>query len=180
MQMLPVYVFLLCADPGQRWMGIPTVSKALNGTAEVISGMSKPEQQNKEDFFSVFASSKMPTQSLVTEYQTQSWKHVRWARVLGSAASIENDFVSCLKTRHLIIWSYIVLTPHAAGMMEHFSYLLRCSKAKTFEYYSKEEAAHIVPVLSIYLSHRKRLSTRQRKSVSFLMGKTQTYTTIAM
>lgn len=125
-------LFLLCADPGQSWAGLPMVSEALNRTGNVISGMSEPEQQNKQvwGFFSVFASSKIPTRSLVTEYQTQPWKHVRWAKALGLAASIENDSVSCLKTRHLIIWSYIVLTPHATGLMEHFSYLLRRSKAK--------------------------------------------------
>lgn len=43
------------------------------------------------------------------------------------------------------------------GLMGYFSYLLTCSKAKTFGYYS-EEFACIFPVLC-----RKRLSTRQRE-----------------
>lgn len=70
--------------------------------------------------------------------------------MLGFSASIENYFASCLKRRHLIIWSYIVLTPHATALMEHFSYLLRRGKAKTFEYNSSEEFACIVPVLPVY------------------------------
>lgn len=39
------YVFFLFhTDPGHGWTGLLMVSKVLNRTGEVISGMSKPEQ----------------------------------------------------------------------------------------------------------------------------------------
>lgn len=134
------------------------------GLEKSYLGWISQNSRTKNFFFGVYIQQNPYT---ITRHRIPSTaqKSVRRARVLGLAASMENYFVSCLKTRHLIIWSYIVLTPHATGTMGQFSYLWTCSKAKTFGYYSKEFAC-FVSVLC-----RKRLSTRLREVNFFLTEK---------
>lgn len=49
--------------------------------------MSKQEWQSKQDF-SAFASSEIPTQSLVTEYQTQCRASAKWEQGLDLTLSL--------------------------------------------------------------------------------------------
>lgn len=78
-------VFLLHADPGQS-----------SEASEVSTGLKKSYlgwvslNSRRNNFFALFTSSTIPTQSLVTEYQAQPQNHVRRARVLGLAALLKS------------------------------------------------------------------------------------------
>ena len=74
---LPVYCFFFVLTQGRAEWGYPWSLRLSTALEKSYLGRESQNSRTNKFFFSVFASSKILIQSLVTEYHIQPQKHVR-------------------------------------------------------------------------------------------------------
>lgn len=136
-------VFLLHADPGQ---GSEASEVSAGPEKSYLGWVSQNSRMN--NFFSLFTSSKIPT--TITCHRIPSTAPKSCQKSKGSWFSSLYWELLCFLFKDKT-FNYLTVHCSQSGLMGHFSYLLACSKAKTFGYYSR--SLHVLSQSSVGTVH---------------------------